>query len=51
MTHHLPIAFERLQEIANVEVWPERQPLPYEVSIKLKLTKHEVSPCQIHFLE
>jgi glyoxylate reductase len=31
VTRRLPIALDRLEEIATVEIWPERQPPPYEV--------------------
>jgi glyoxylate reductase len=31
VTRRLPAALDRLQEIATVEVWPERQPPTYEV--------------------
>lgn len=31
LTRHLPTRLDSLQAIAEVEVWPERQPPPYEV--------------------
>lgn len=31
VTRRLPIALDRLQQIAAVDVWPERQPPPYDV--------------------
>ncbi|MBW4623168.1 MAG: D-glycerate dehydrogenase [Cyanosarcina radialis HA8281-LM2] len=34
VTRRLPMALDRLQEIAKVEVWPERQPPPYEVLLE-----------------
>lgn len=34
VTRRLPIALERLEQIADVEVWSERQPPPYEVLIE-----------------
>ncbi|MFN6572705.1 D-glycerate dehydrogenase [Dendronalium sp. ChiSLP03b] len=34
LTRHLPVGLEQLQQVANVEVWTERQPPPYDVLLK-----------------
>jgi len=34
VTRRLPIALEQLQQIADVEVWSERQPPPYDVLLE-----------------
>ena len=34
ITRHLPTDLEQLQQVATVEVWPERQPPPYEVLLE-----------------
>jgi glyoxylate reductase len=34
ITRRLPTQLQRLEEVANVEVWPERQPPPYEVLLE-----------------
>jgi len=34
VTRRLPIAFDQLNQIASVEIWPERQPPPYKVLLE-----------------
>ncbi|RCJ28638.1 D-glycerate dehydrogenase [Nostoc minutum NIES-26] len=34
ITRQLPVGLEQLQQVANVEVWAERQPPPYDVLLK-----------------
>jgi glyoxylate reductase len=34
VTRRLPIALEQLQQIADVEVWSERQPPPYDILLE-----------------
>jgi glyoxylate reductase len=34
VTRHLPTNLEQLQQVATVEVWPHRQPPPYEVLLE-----------------
>ena len=34
VTRHLPIVLDQLHAIASVEIWPERQPPPYEVLLE-----------------
>jgi glyoxylate reductase len=34
MTRCLPTQLHRLEEVANIEVWPERQPPPYQVLLE-----------------
>ncbi len=34
ITRHLPTDLEQLQQVAIIEVWPERQPPPYEVLLE-----------------
>ena len=38
VTRHLPCSFDRLRQIATVEVWPERQPPPY--NLLMEKVKH-----------
>lgn len=34
ITRHLPIELEQQRSLATVEVWPERQPPPYEILLE-----------------
>ncbi|MER3493930.1 MAG: D-glycerate dehydrogenase [Mastigocladus sp. ERB_26_2] len=34
ITRRLPTQLQKLEEVANIEVWPERQPPPYEVLLE-----------------